>query len=432
MAHTSKLKEKMGPWALFVKLIVAIVIGILIGSIGTVFGVSEAAWFSVVIRSLVTFGDLFGTFLNFIIPLLIVSFVSVGLAELGRKANRLFGVTIITAYGFTVIAGLLSFVIGSALLPSLIHPITGEAGATYTYDTFFTLEIKPLFDVMPALVLAFTLGLGMANIKSDALYKATRDFRDIISLVIEKILIPLIPLYILCLFANIAATGELASTLSMFLLLLVLIIVSQYGEIVVEFGIAAGISRRNTFKALPHVLPAYVTALGTKSSAATIPVNLQCAYKDGIDKEVADFVIPLCATIHLAGDTTCLVLGCMGIMLAEGMAPTFALFLPFILMLGVMMIAAPGVPGGGVMAALGAISGMLGFTEAMQQLIISLHLTQDSFGTACNITGDHAIGFVVDSFEKRFQKADEKRRAKETAMLETAESDVVSATDVEG
>jgi Na+/H+-dicarboxylate symporter len=411
----SALKQKLGPWMLFIKLVIAIIVGILIGSIGTWFGVNEAGWFTVIVRSFVTFGDLFGVFLNFIIPLLIVTFVSVGLAELGRKANRLFGVTIACAYGFTVIAGLFAFCVGSALLPSLIHPITGEAGTTYTYETFFTLEVKPLFEVMPALVLAFTLGLGMANIKSDTLYRAMRDFRDIIALVIEKILIPLIPFYIMSLFCEIAASGELAATLQMFLLLLILIIIAQYAEIAIEFGIAAGISRRNTFKALGHILPAYVTALGTKSSAATIPVNLECAYQDGIDKEVADFVIPLCATIHLAGDTTCLVLGCMGIMLAEGMAPTFALFLPFIFMLGIMMIAAPGVPGGGVMAALGAITGMLGFTDAMQQLIISLHLTQDSFGTACNITGDHAIGFVVDHFEKVFEKADERRRAKELA-----------------
>jgi Na+/H+-dicarboxylate symporter len=151
---------------------------------------------------------------------------------------------------------------------------------------------------------------------------------------------------------------------------------------------------------MKNAAPAYFTALGTQSSASTIPIALNCAYNNNINNDVADFVVPLCATINLNGDTICLVLGSMGIMLASGITPTFAMFAPFVFMLGVTMVAAPGVPGGGVMSALGLITSMLGFTDPMQQLIIALHFSQDSFGTATNVTGDQAIALIVDKVDR--------------------------------
>lgn len=383
------------------KLLLGILIGILIGSLGNLFNIGDASVFRLVIELAATFKALFSTFLQFLIPLLIVSFVAVGLADLGQKANKLFLITLLLAYCSTVLAGLLAYFFGYAVLPHWITPIASMNTSGTEFSPLFSIALDPVFGVMTALILAFVLGIGLANIKGERLLGCLKDLQQIISLTLKKIIIPLIPFYIAAQFAQIAASGELFSTIKMFVMLFVMILVFQWVYLLVQFGISSFLSRENQFKKIKNVIPAYFTALGTQSSAATIPVNLECAYKNKITKDVADFCIPLCATIHLAGDTVCLVLGTMGNLLASGIAPDFGLYLPFILMLGVTMVAAPGVPGGGVMAALGIIGSMLGFTESMQSLIISLHFSQDSFGTATNIMGDQAIAFVVDAADQR-------------------------------
>lgn len=383
------------------KLLLGILIGILVGSLGNLFNVSDAPAFRLVIEISATFTSLFSIFLQFLIPLLIVSFVAVGLADLGQKANKLFLVTLLLAYCSTVLAGLLAYFFGYAVLPQWISPISSMNTSGTEFSPLFTISVDPVFGVMTALILAFVLGIGLANIKGERLLGCLKDLQQIITLTLKKIIIPLIPVYIATQFAGIAASGELFSTIKMFIMLFVMILVFQWVYLLVQFGVASLLTRENQFRKIKNIIPAYFTALGTQSSAATIPVNLECAYKNKITKDVADFCIPLCATIHLAGDTVCLVLGTMGIMLASGMSPDFGLYLPFILMLGVTMVAAPGVPGGGVMAALGIIGSMLGFTESMQSLIISLHFSQDSFGTATNIMGDQAIAFVVDAVDQK-------------------------------
>lgn len=383
------------------KLLLGILIGILVGSLGNLFNVSDAPAFRLVIEISATFTSLFSTFLQFLIPLLIVSFVAVGLADLGQKANKLFLVTLLLAYCSTVLAGLLAYFFGYAVLPQWISPISSMNTSGTAFSPLFTISVDPVFGVMTALILAFVLGIGLANIKGERLLGCLKDLQQIITLTLKKIIIPLIPVYIATQFAGIAASGELFSTIKMFVMLFVMILAFQWVYLLVQFGIASLLTRENQFRKIKNMIPAYFTALGTQSSAATIPVNLECAYRNKITKDVADFCIPLCATIHLAGDTVCLVLGTMGIMLASGMSPDFGLYLPFILMLGVTMVAAPGVPGGGVMAAIGIIGSMLGFTESMQSLIISLHFSQDSFGTATNIMGDQAIAFVVDAVDQK-------------------------------
>lgn len=383
------------------KLLLGILIGILVGSLGNLFNVSDAPAFRLVIEISATFTSLFSTFLQFLIPLLIVSFVAVGLADLGQKANKLFLVTLLLAYCSTMLAGLLAYFFGYAVLPQWISPISSMNTSGTAFSPLFTISVDPVFGVMTALILAFVLGIGLANIKGERLLGCLKDLQQIITLTLKKIIIPLIPVYIATQFAGIAASGELFSTIKMFVMLFVMILAFQWVYLLVQFGIASLLTRENQFRKIKNMIPAYFTALGTQSSAATIPVNLECAYRNKITKDVADFCIPLCATIHLAGDTVCLVLGTMGIMLASGMSPDFGLYLPFILMLGVTMVAAPGVPGGGVMAAIGIIGSMLGFTESMQSLIISLHFSQDSFGTATNIMGDQAIAIVVDAVDQK-------------------------------
>ena len=385
---------------LLIRLIIGIVAGTLIGLCGGWFGIADSTAFIAVVRLFATFTSLFSTFLSFMIPLIILSFITVGMAELGKKANRLFGITLLLAYGTTVVSGFLTFLIGKAVLPSLIQPITGDVLESNAFQPFFTIEIQPIFGVMTALVLSFVLGIGMANLRGSSLLDVCRDLQRIVSGVLKHIIIPLIPVHIAGLFCNIAAEGRLFATIKMFASLYGIIIVLQLLYILSQFGLASVVCRKNRFKSIKNVAPAYFTALGTQSSASTIPVALNCAYNNDVNEDVADFVVPLCATINLNGDTICLVLGSMGIMIASGLTPTLAMFAPFIMMLGVTMVAAPGVPGGGVMAALGLITSMLGFTDPMQQLIIALHFSQDSFGTATNVTGDQAIALIVDRIDR--------------------------------
>lgn len=390
-------KKKIG---LLPRLLIGIAAGLIVGSAGNWLGAGQSPVFIGVIRVLTTFKNLFATFLNFLIPLLIVSFVAVGLADLGKKANKLFGITLLLAYASTLLAGFLSYLAGAAILPGLIAPIEALAIEGAGFEALFTISVDPVFSVMTALVLAFLLGLGMANSKSTTLLEVTRGLQEIIAKALTHVIIPLIPVYIASMFALIAAEGRLFATIRMLLTLFVLILVFQWLYLALQFLIATLFCKENKYKKLRDILPAYLTALGTQSSAATIPVSLEAAKKIGTKEDVADFCIPLCATIHLAGDTICLVLGTMGIMLASGLTPSLTMFAPFIFMLGVTMVAAPGVPGGGVMAALGLIGSMLGFTDPMQQLIISLHFSQDSFGTATNITGDQALAMIVDKIDQ--------------------------------
>lgn len=395
----------MKHFALLIKLIAGIVIGTLIGLLGGWFGISKSIGYIGVVRLFATFNSLFSAFLSFMIPLIIVSFITVGLAELGKKANRLFGITVLMAYGTTVVSGFLAFFVGKALLPSLIEPITGNVIEAAGFDPLFTIEIAPIFGVMSALVLSFVLGIGMANSKSTALLDVCRNLQNIIAMVLSKIIIPLIPIHIAGLFCNIAAEGRLFGTVKMFASLYVIILILQVLYIFSQFVLASVLTRKNCLPKMKNIMPAYFTALGTQSSASTIPVALECAYSNDVSEDVADFVVPLCATINLNGDTITLVLGTMGIMLASGLNPTLLVFAPYIMMLGVTMVAAPGVPGGGVMAALGLIASMLGFTDPMQQLIIALHFSQDSFGTATNVSGDQAIALIVNEWDRNTQNS---------------------------
>lgn len=394
------MKKHLG---LLPKLMIAIIIGVILGSSKQILNLSgfSSEVYDFFIKLLVTFKGLFSTFLSFVIPLLIVSFVTVGLAELGKKANNLFKITIILAYVSTIFAGFTAYFLGIFILPNFITSIVATDVTKVSFTPLFTIEIAPLFGVMTALVLAFVLGLGIANNDEKKLFQVINELQQIIIKVLEKIIIPLIPYYIAASFAQIAASGELFATIKIFAELFVMILVFQWLYILVQFLISSVVCKKNNFKNLINIFPAYVTAVGTQSSAATIPVNLQCAKKNNISEDIRDFVIPLGATIHLAGDTICLVIGAIGIMLMNGVEPTLALFTPFILMLGVTMVAAPGVPGGGVMAAIGIIESILGFTTSMQSLIIALHFSQDSFGTATNITGDQAIAMIVDHLDQQ-------------------------------
>lgn len=350
-------------------------------------------------RCFVTFNAVFSEFLGFLIPLLIVGFVAPAIADIGRQAGKMLIVTAIIAYLMTFGSGMLAYFTASTIFPSLISAdayigMNTAAGAA-SLQPFFTMEIEPMFTVMTALVLAFVLGLGVSRLSSTALKRGLDDFRAVIQWAISTVIIPCLPVYIFGIFMDMAASGTVGTVLVTFSKIILVIFVLHVAVLVIQYLIAALFSGLNPFKALWTMMPAYFTALGTQSSAATIPVTLRQTVAMGVDRDVAGFVIPLCATIHMSGSTLKIVSCALALMITHGMAYDTAMFAGFISMLAITIIAAPGVPGGAIMASLGLLSSMLGFTDADNALMIALYIAMDSFGTACNITGDGAIAQIV-------------------------------------
>lgn len=379
------------------RLIIGLICGILIGYVS-----KEFLQLDFFVRLLATFNGIFGGFLSYVIPLIIIGFVAPGIAELGKGAGRLLGLTTLLAFVSTIIAGSFAFFVGTGLLPKIVNAVGGNAAnpEEALVKGFFQVDMPPIMGVMTALITAFLLGLGMAAIKGKTLYQVTKDFQGIVEKVIQSVIIPLLPFHIAGIFANMTYAGEVAKIMQIFGTVFAIIILSHIVMLVFQYTTAGTVSGKNPISALKNMIPAYLTAIGTQSSAATIPVTLRCAKKNGVSEGVADFAVPLCATIHLSGSTITLTMCAMAVMMMAGTAPTFNIMFPFILMLGVTMVAAPGVPGGAVMAALGLLQSMLGFSEAQLGLMIALYLTQDSFGTACNVTGDGAIALLADKFAR--------------------------------
>ena len=384
-----------------ISLLARIVIAILLG-IGA--GQFLPQW---VVRLSATFNGLFSEFLGFMIPLIIVGLVTMAIADIGNRAGRMLIATVCIAYGSTLFAGFLSYLTGTTFFPSLITPGVKlqEVSETVGVSPYFSVAIPPLMNVMTALIMAFVLGLGLAHLQRDALKQVAADFQEIIVRTISKAIIPLLPIYIFGIFFNMTHTGQVASILLVFIKIIGVIFALHIFVLLLQYAIAGLLTRKNPLKLLQRMLPAYFTALGTQSSAATIPVTLEQAKKNGVRADIAGFVIPLCATIHLSGSTLKITACALALMMMQGLPYDFGMFAGFIFMLGVTMVAAPGVPGGAIMASLGVLQSMLGFGEEDQALMIALYIAMDSFGTACNVTGDGAIALVVDRLARHRQKA---------------------------
>lgn len=379
-------KMKLG---LLPRIIIAIALGI-------VCGLFFPGW---IVRIFLTVNSLFGNFLNFIIPLLILGLVAPGIADLGKGAGRLLLITALLAYGFTLFSGFFTYFTCDLSYPWLLNTsdkLSAVADNTVALQPYFTVEMPAVMGVMSALILAFTLGLGMSVIDGNRLKSVMNDFKDIINQVITAVIIPVLPLYIFGIFLNMTNSGQVAGVMNVFLKIIVVIFVMTVVLLFIQFFIAGMVGKKNPLRLFRNMLPAYMTALGTQSSAATIPVTLEQTIRNGVRPDLAGFVIPLCATIHLSGSTMKIVACSMAIMLMSGMEINFAQFAGFIMMLGIAMVAAPGVPGGAIMAALGLLQSMLGFDETAQGLMIALYIAMDSFGTATNVTGDGAIAVIVD------------------------------------
>lgn len=371
-------------------------IGIAI-ALGIVMGFVAPMWLA---RIFATFNSLFSQFLGFMIPMIIVGFVTPAIADIGGRAGKLLLATAILAYAATFLAGLISYFTGTLTFPSLIG---GEAAVDIVekegeINPFFTMDMPPLMTVMTSLVLAFMLGLGIAFLKGDSLRRGFGEFRDIVSKTINVVILPLLPVYIFGIFLIMTKVGQVGIILGCFFKIIIVIFLLHIFILVLQYCIAGFVSKQNPFKMLRVMMTAYFTALGTQSSAATIPVTLRQTIKLGVDEDIAGFVVPLCATIHMSGSTLKIVACALALMILSNQPYDLGMFMHFISMLGITIIAAPGIPGGAIMASLGLLGSILGFNEHMLALMIALYIAMDSFGTACNVTGDGALAVIINRF----------------------------------
>lgn len=386
-------------WGLLPKVLIAIAAGI----------VCSFFFPDALSRVFITFNSIFSNFLGLFIPIIILGLIAPGIFELGKGAGRLLLITAAIAYLSTVLSGLFSYGTCRLAYPVLLGDATVALGNidmdTNDLKPYFTIEMPPLMSVTTSLVLAFVIGLSLIGIRGESFRKLMLELRDVVFLVIRKLIIPILPVFIFGVFLEMGAEGNIGPVLGMFLKIILVIFVMHVTVLVLQFCIAGAVAGKNPFKALWTMLPAYVTALGTQSSAATIPVTRAQTIKNDVDPEVADFVVPLCATIHMSCSILKIVACAYAISLSMGLDASLGTYAGFVLMLGITMIAAPGVPGGAIMAALGLLASMLGFDANMQGLMIALYIAMDSFGTAGNVTGDGAIALIINKIKNKEKRS---------------------------
>lgn len=383
------------------RIILAIIVGIVLGQLGFI-----PEWF---IRTLVTLSSIFSSFLNFIIPLMIVGLIVKGISDLSEGAGKLLGITVGISYTSTLLAGSLAYIMAVTIFPMFItaDTVSQVAGTGEGLTPFFEIPLAPMFDVTMAIIFAFMMGLGISWLKSvqpeegRVVYNFFSGFEKIIMKVLEVIVIPFLPIYIMGNFANLSYSGAVFSILSVFWRVFILVIALHLIYVSAMFILFGGIAGKNPLTLIKNQVTGYMTALGTQSSAATIPVNVEVSRRNGVSEKIGNFVVPLCATIHLAGSMITITSCAMAVMMMYDLPYSFTTILSFIAVLGVAMVAAPGAPGGAIMAALPFLPIVGIVTDTMQQLMISLYITQDSFGTAANVSGDNAIAVLVDHIYKK-------------------------------
>ena len=409
------MKEKKFKMGLIPKLIIAIIVGILFGSF-------MPEWFN---RTVVTLSSIFSTFLSFIIPLMIVAYVTMGIANLRSGAGKLLLITVALSYLSTLIAGSASYFVSSSLFPSFMSQGALEQiaeTAEVSLSGYFSLSIPPILDTLSAVTLAFVLGLCLSTMRGksigDTLYNSMSDFSAIIDKVLHTVIIPLLPLYICGTFTNMTYSGKTFAILGILWKVFLVVIAMHLIYITIQFIVAGVLSGKNPITLIRNQLSGYATAIGTQSSAATIPVNLQCAKKDGILDEIANFVVPLCANIHMAGSMITITACATAVCLMYQLPISIGTVVPFIMTLGIAMVASPGAPGGSIMTALPFLYIVFGpeagdVNGPICAIMVALYITQDSFGTACNVSGDNAIGVIVDTIYRKFIRTEEPVPVKE-------------------
>ena len=394
---------------LLVWILIAIASGVLIGLLtpGMISGINDATGASIatdfIVQLFVSFSTVFSAFLSFAIPLIIIGFIVPGIGSLAQGAGKMLGITVGLAYLSSVLAGFLALTCALLLYPIILK---GQQLASFDNPEnalstgYVSIQLTPIMGVLSALILSFILGLGITALKTRAMLNLFEDFQVIVEKMLSYVIIPLLPVHIVGVFANMTLAGQVAKILSVFGLVFVMVIILHWVTLALQYSVAGAVSRRSPIQMLKTMMPAYFTAIGTQSSAATIPVTVRSAKKAGVSARVADFAIPLCATIHLSGSMITITSCAVAVLFMTGKGPDFGSLAPMVLVLGVMMVAAPGVPGGGVMTAIGLLQSMLGFDESMIALMIALYLAQDSLGTATNVTGDATIATLTERISK--------------------------------
>lgn len=397
-------KIKLG---LFPKVVIAIVIGALLGLILP----------DVIVRILKTFNVLFAQLLKFVVPLLVLGLVTPSIANLGRGAGKMLLTVMLIAYCSTVIGALFSYTCASNLLPMYLTPgeLSGDAVAEKEFLPYIDLKIPPVCDIMTALVLSFVVGVGIIFTDAKGLKKGFEEFGEIVKLTIENVIIPFLPVYIFTMICEMSARGVIDVVLGTGFKVILTGVVLSILYLVVQYCIAGIIARRNPFKMLWNVIPAYLTGFSICSSSACIPVTYECTLKNGVRKDIADFVIPLCSTVHMCGSTIKLTVTSVAVAYMFGEPITFGLFMQFALMQAIAAVAAPGVMGGVLMASVGLLGTVLGFSDTMTTLMMTIYLALDGYGPAVNVSGDAAIAVIAD---RLFGKKMDKKKAEQSAAVE--------------
>ncbi|MCL2791884.1 MAG: dicarboxylate/amino acid:cation symporter [Spirochaetaceae bacterium] len=394
---TIEKKSKLG---LVPRLIIAIIVGVLLGSFAP----------EVINRTVITASTLFGSLLRFIIPLMILAFVTIGIADLAKGAGKLLGIIVCICYASTLAAGTIAYITASTIFPSFIHSdLVSAIGHPEEgmLSPFFSIGFIPVFDVIAALTLAFIFGACISilrgrNVIGSVLHDAFSEFSAVISMVLRSVIIPFLPLYICGTFVNMTVSGQTFIILGILWKVFLTVIILHLSYLLALYLIGGTISGRNPLTLMKNQIPGYLSAIGTQSSAATIPINLQCAEKNGISKEIRNFMIPLCANIHMPGSMITITCCVTAVLMMYGMPHNFLLMIQLIMMLSIAITASPGAPGGSIMSALPFLV-IVGIApdSAIASLLIALYITQDSFGTACNVSSDNAVSPVLDMYYKK-------------------------------
>ena len=378
------------------RLLIAIVIGIVIGLLLPGEGVGLGA-----MQVIVTLKYIMGQVITFCVPLIIIGFIAPAITKLGKNATKMLMIAIVLAYSSSVLAAFMSMGAGFALIPHL--SIATDVAIRELPAVAFQLDIPQIMPVMSALVFSVLIGLAAVWTKAKTITAVLQEFQNIVLDIVKKVIIPILPFFIATTFCGLAWEGSITKQLPVFLIVIIIVMIGHYIWLALLYGVAGAYSGRNALEVVKHYGPAYLTAVGTMSSAATLAVALECAHKSKVlRKDMIDFGVPLFANIHLCGSVLTEVFFVMTVSkVLYGTLPAPGTMVLFCLLLGIFAIGAPGVPGGTVMASLGLITGVLGFGADGTALMLAVFALQDSFGTACNVTGDGALTLILTGYAEK-------------------------------
>ncbi|BED91748.1 MAG: dicarboxylate/amino acid:cation symporter [Candidatus Improbicoccus pseudotrichonymphae] len=386
----------LGKYGFIVRIFVSIILAVVLGYYNPWVFVSN---FALIISNVC------GVLISFFVPLIVLAFVTRGIISIKKSSGKILIITILLSYSFMFAAGITSYFVDCNVFPSFFKNfssfcLSDNSGSSFA-SGLFKLEIKPIMEVIPAIIIAFILGLGANAIDSRVIKEVLDEFYRIVELVVKKTIIPLLPFYVFGTFFKLSSTNRVMILAKTFYKVFLVIILMHWSWLVVQFIFAGVISKKNPFGLIKNIFKVYFTAFATQSSVATIPVSVEAAKKNDVCEEVANFVSPLCSTIHLTGSVISIISSSIAVMILNGYSISFITFFPFTVALSLMMIAAPGLPCGAILAASSLLTSFLKFNPEMVSLMIALHIFQDGFGTACNVCGDNAVAIIIDKIYKK-------------------------------